>query len=78
MSAYRSLEQSHRACMLRLAGATGNLKMLAIGAPFASELIQLAENDVRAALAAARDAEQIRVEVARLLSSPSSPHPTEA
>jgi hypothetical protein len=63
-----SLEQLHRECMLRLAAATGNLRMLAIGAPFASDLIDLAEDDVRAALDATRQAEQLRAAIALSLS----------
>jgi hypothetical protein len=58
-----SLEQLHRKCIVRLAAASGNLQMLAIGAPFASELVELTENDVRSALEAARQAEQLRMQI---------------
>jgi hypothetical protein len=59
-----TLEQLLHHTIVHLASATGNLRLLAIGAPFAAELIQLAEDEVRAALDAVRDAEVIRGTIA--------------
>jgi hypothetical protein len=44
--------------------------MLAIGAPFAHDLIQLAEDELRSALDAARAAELLRGELSSKISSP--------
>jgi hypothetical protein len=63
----RSLEQLHRDCIVRLAEALGKLRMLAIGAPFADELVELAEDDVKAALHAVRAAEALRTEIRRMV-----------
>jgi hypothetical protein len=64
----KTLEDLHRDVMVRLAAATGNLRMLAIGAPFAHELVQYAEEEVRAALDAARAAELLRSELSDKIS----------
>jgi hypothetical protein len=55
-----SLESLHREIILRLGTAIGNLRLIAVGAPFAAELVKLAEQEVEAALAAAREAEAAR------------------
>ena len=67
MNTDKSLELEHRQIIIRLASALGNLRMLAIGAPFAAELVQLASDEVEVALQAAREAETIRLELARSL-----------
>lgn len=68
-----SLEQLHRECMLRLAAATGNLRMIAIGAPFAHELIELAESDLHSALDSVRKAEELRDAISRSISTGLTP-----
>ena len=69
MNTDHSLEHQHRQITMRLASALGNLHMLQIGAPFASELVALATDEVEVALDAARAAEAIRSELARSLGS---------
>jgi hypothetical protein len=66
-SSNKSLEELHQELIVRLASALGNLRLLAIGAPFACELIRLAEHDVEAALTATRSAESVRYELSGLL-----------
>jgi hypothetical protein len=66
----RSLKELHRDIIVRLAAALGNLRLLAIGAPFASELVKLAENEVEAALLSAQDAEALRAEICGALTAP--------
>jgi hypothetical protein len=67
MNTDHSLEHLHRQITIRLASALGNLRMLEIGAPFASELVALATDEVQLALEAARTAEEVRFELARSL-----------
>jgi hypothetical protein len=67
MNTDHSLEHLHRQITIRLASALGNLRMLAIGAPFANELVMLAAEEVEVALEAARAAEAVRFELARSL-----------
>jgi hypothetical protein len=62
-----SLRELHRDIIVRLATAVGHLRMVAVGAPFAGELIRLAETEVDAALDSARQAEQVRAELERIL-----------
>jgi hypothetical protein len=68
-----SLKELHRDIIVRLAAALGNLRLLAIGAPFASELIKLAESEVEAALEMAQEAEAIRAEITGALTAPDAP-----
>lgn len=65
-----SLKELHRDIIVRLAAAIGNLRMVALGAPFAAELTDAAESDLQAALAAAREAETMRAEISRNLEKP--------
>jgi hypothetical protein len=65
-----TLDQLLRETLIHLAAATGHLRMLAIGAPFAHDLIHLAEDELRAALDAARAAELLRGELSSKISSP--------
>jgi hypothetical protein len=67
-----SLRQLHRDIIVRLATAIGNLRMVAAGAPFVGELIRLAETEVEAALDSARQAEQVRADLERILTPASS------
>lgn len=67
-----SLRELHRDIIVRLATAVGNLRMVAVGAPFVGELIRLAETEVEAALDSARQAEQVRAELERILTPASS------
>ena len=69
MNTNQSLEQLHRQIIIRLAAALGNLRMLAIGAPFATELIRLAVDEVEVALEAAREAESVRRDLRRAVGS---------
>jgi hypothetical protein len=66
----QSLQHLHRNIILRLAAALGNLRLLAVGAPFAAELASLAEQEVSAALTSARLAEQLRTKTAGHLDRP--------
>ena len=63
-----SLQQLHRDVIVRLASATGNLRMLTIGAPFVSELVQLARRRCAGTLDAAREAEDVRASISYKLS----------
>lgn len=69
MNPDNSLERLHRQIIIRLASALGNLRMIAIGAPFAAELVTLATDEVEVALEAARAAETARFELAQSLGS---------
>jgi hypothetical protein len=62
-----TLQQHHKTLLLRLASGLGGLRMLAVGAPFAAELVELAEADIRVALEAARKAETLRAAISRQL-----------
>lgn len=64
-----SLESLHREIILRLGCAIGNLRLIAVGAPFATDLVRLAEQDIDAALTAARDAEDVRVRLLRVITN---------
>jgi hypothetical protein len=63
----RSLQGLHRGIIFHLGSALGNLRLIAIGAPFASELVKLAEREVEAALDLAREAEQMRAALSTAL-----------
>ena len=69
MNTDHSLEHLHRQITIRLASALGNLRMLVIGAPFTSELVTLATDEVEGALETARAAEAVRIELAHSLGS---------
>ena len=64
-----SLEALHRDIIVRLAAATGNLRMLEVGAPFAADLIGLAQTQVEAALSSARRAEEMRAKAIGVLAT---------
>ena len=69
METNRSLAHLHRQITIRLASALGNLRMLEIGAPFTTELVALAADEVEVALETARAAEVVRFELAQSLGS---------
>ncbi len=62
-----SLRELHHTIRLRLGTAIGNLRLLAIGAPFGEEMIQLIERDLFEALKAATAIEQVEHELTGLL-----------
>jgi len=67
-----SLESLHREIILRLGCAIGNLRLIAVGAPFAADLVRLAEQDIDAALTAARSAEDVRTHLLHVVASQTS------
>jgi hypothetical protein len=62
------LPELHRAILARLGAAIGNLRLIAIGAPFTEELVRIVEVDLLDALQATRQANRLTEQLASNLS----------
>jgi hypothetical protein len=70
LKASRSLEESLTIIRARLGSSLNHIELLTAAAPFCAPILELARDDLREALRAAEDAEELERKIVKALAGP--------